>query len=236
MNAKIAVVDDDPDIRTLIKKVLHNYGFDVSVHTTAMEFKQAINEHEPNICIIDLGLPDIDGFQLVREIIDKTQCGIIIISGRGTLPDKVLGLELGADDYLCKPFDPRELVARINSVLRRIAKKSDNIAPVPSLSTSQATFEQWVFDNQTLTISNHVGHSEQLSAAEGEILNRFLQSPQRILSRDQLRYETDETFDRSIDVRISRLRRKLESDPKNPTIIKTVYGAGYILTSVVVWR
>lgn len=236
MNTKIAVVDDDPDIRTLIKTVLHNYGFDVSVHTTAREFKQAINEHEPHICIIDLGLPDIDGFQLVRDIMDKTQCGIIIISGRGALPDKVLGLELGADDYLCKPFDPRELVARINSVLRRIAKNSDNLPTEPSLSTSQATFEQWVFDNQTLTISNHSGHSEQLSAAEGEILNRFLQSPKRILSRDQLRYETDETFDRSIDVRISRLRRKLESDPKNPTIIKTVYGAGYILTSEVVWR
>ena len=167
----------------------------------------------------------------MKKLFDDKKIGVIILSGRNSLPDKVLGLELGADDYISKPFDPRELVARVKSIIRRLITTE---SPITALNT--ASFGDWTFEQSTLTLGNSKGDSFMLSAAESEILMILLNAPRQILSRERLLSEDATSFDRSIDVRMSRLRKKIEQDHKNPKIIKTVYGAGYIFTLEVTWR
>ncbi|MCO4759285.1 MAG: response regulator transcription factor [Oceanospirillaceae bacterium] len=231
-NDLIYVVDDEKDICDLVCTELEYYGFDIRAYQTGAQALQAIKRQPPALCIVDLGLPDMDGLALVKELCDNANVGVLILSGRGSLPDRVLGLELGADDYITKPFEPRELVARVHSLLRRIGK--DDSQPRPC-NIKQARFADWTFNPATLTLTRDSGETLTLSTAEADLLGTLLRAPQQILSRDRLLGEQAIPYDRSIDSRMSRLRKKLEADPKEPRLIKTVYGAGYMLSTGVEW-
>jgi len=227
----VYVIDDEADICELVCMTLQQQGFESRAFNTGNAALKAVKEQTPIICIIDLGLPDMDGLTLVRSLFSEQKMGLIILSGRDSLPDKLLGLDLGADDYISKPFEPQELVARVKSISRRLEVKTE-----VTVNKDLAHFSGWMFDKSTLTLTHENGASFMLSAAEAQILQLFLAAPQQILSRERLLAEDAESFDRSIDVRMSRLRKKLEVDHKEPRIIKTVYGAGYIFTPVVVWQ
>jgi two-component system OmpR family response regulator len=233
---RIYVVEDDPDIRKLVSSVLEGYGYAVASFGNGRDARQAIRRDPPDLCIVDLGLPDMDGLTLVRELWEDVRFGVIILTGRGGVSDRILGLELGADDYITKPFEPRELVARVNSFMRR---RDQLIAASGSTTGTRAHFGGWTFDTGNLSLVSNDGHQESLTAAETSLLLALLKAPKRVLSREQLQgadLERDDfPFDRSIDVRISRIRKKIETDPKAPRLIKTVYGAGYLFTADVTW-
>lgn len=235
-NRLIYVIEDEQDIATLVCAELERFGYETASFRTGAQATQAIKRRAPALCIVDLGLPDMDGLALVRELCDKHRVGVMILTGRGSLPDRVLGLELGADDYMIKPFDPRELVARVNSLLRRL----DQIGQTPTDGLHKnAQFGDWRFDPSTLTLSHSDGRNDRLSSAEAELLLLLLRAPQQILNRDRLMGDLlgrdSIPFERSIDVRMSRIRKKLEDDPKLPKLIKTVYGVGYLLSVSVEW-
>lgn len=234
---RIYVVEDEPDIRRLVCDVLEGYGYAVTAFSSGREARQAIRREPPSVCLVDLGLPDMDGLSLVRELWEDVRFGVIILSGRSSVSDRVLGLELGADDYIVKPFEPRELVARVNTVIRR---REQLAVAASGAANAKARFAEWTFDPGNLTLTASDGRQESLTAAEASLLAALLRAPKRVLSRDQLQGEAtmdrdDLPFDRAIDVRISRLRKKLEQDAKAPRLIKTVYGAGYLFTADVTW-
>lgn len=233
---QIFVIEDDPDIRALLRQILTDFGYTVTLLSSGAEARRAIRQQTPDLCLVDLGLPDMDGLTLVRELWADARFGVVILTGRGGLTDRVLGLELGADDYIVKPFEPRELVARVNSVIRR--REQLLATSTPTLG-SCARFGDWCFDSGSLTLTAADGRSEVLTAAEAELLLALLKAPKRVLSREQLQGDAADTgdfpFDRTIDVRISRIRKKIEKDPKEPRLIKTVYGAGYLFASPVSW-
>ncbi|MEH6579022.1 MAG: response regulator transcription factor [Amphritea sp.] len=231
-NKLIYVIDDERDICELVCNELEIFGYSARSFTTGAQACHAIKTRPPALCIIDLGLPDMDGMELVKQLCDKHSVGVMILSGRDSVPDKVLGLELGADDYVVKPFIPRELVARVNSLLRRIEKID---LPSHPEENRQAHFAGWIYNPATLSLINKENTATELSSAESELLMALLRAPKTILSRDRLLGDRASPYDRSIDVRMSRVRKKLEQDPKNPEIIKTVYGVGYILTVDVTW-
>ncbi len=231
---RIFIVEDEADIARLLAEALERYGFATDHYRSGGACLQALRNASPALCLVDLGLPDMDGMELVRTLQENHDCAVIILSGRGELSERILGLELGADDYLVKPVDPRELVARVRSVLRRWAppKAADTTSAPP-----RARFAGWLFDSGRLSLTDPEGRTVSLSAAEAALLEALLRNPNRILGREQLLPDKDAVpFDRSIDVRMSRLRRKLEEDPQNPRLIKTVYGAGYLFTAAVEWH
>ncbi|WP_296060222.1 response regulator transcription factor [uncultured Amphritea sp.] len=231
--ALIYIIDDDRDICDLACSELEYYGYDIRVFNTGTLALQALRGMTPALCIIDLGLPDMDGMALVKALSDKPDVGVLILSGRGSLPDRVLGLELGGDDYITKPFEPRDLVARVHSLMRRLGLSQEN--RTPDRGVRKAQFAQWLYIPTTLTLSHSSGKNYTLSTAEGDLLNTLLGSNKQILSRDRLLGEQAIPYDRSIDSRMSRLRKKIEDNPKEPQIIKTVYGAGYIFAVDVSW-
>ncbi|MBV5335595.1 response regulator transcription factor [bacterium] len=230
------VVDDDPDIRNLLRTVLESFSFSVSVFGSGQALRAAVRREPPDCCIVDLGLPDMDGLTLVRELWEDVRFGVVVLTGRGDVSDRVLGLELGADDYIVKPFEPRELVARVKTVIRR---REQLTAAAGGGGASKARFGDWTFDLGDLTLTSDDGRRESLTAAEAGLLTALLKAPRRVLSREQLQGpemdRDDVPFDRAIDVRISRIRKKIEPDPRSPKLIKTVYGAGYLFTADVVW-
>lgn len=234
-NPLIYVIDDEKDICQLLVAELERFSYSARAFHSGIRAQQAIEKQMPNVCIIDLGLPDMDGLTLVRQLMSHSHIGIVILSGRGSLPDRILGLELGADDYICKPFEPREVIARVHSILRRINAVREQANSIAQNSTRKAHFGGWTFDVSTLLLSHTSGQSDRLSVAESELLLSLLNAPKQILSRDQLMHERVENFDRCIDVRVSRIRKKLEREQKSPALIKTVYGAGYILMADVIW-
>ena len=221
----IAILDDEPDIRRLLAATLEEAGFRTASFGRATEFEAALRRMTPDACLIDLGLPDRDGLALVNRLATDFGTAIIIISGRAQVQDRVTGLELGADDYVTKPFDPAEVVARIRARLRKPARET-------ARSGHAARFSGWSADFDRYVLTAPDGAETPLSHAEAELLRMFLDSPRRLISRAQM-LETlggsvGDSFDRAMDVRISRLRTKLGEDPKNPRLIKTIYGAGYI--------
>jgi two-component system OmpR family response regulator len=193
-----------------------------------------LQTERPDLCIVDLGLPDMDGIDLVRQIGSRSNAGVLILSGRAHPVDRVMGLELGGDDYVTKPFEPRELVARVRSILRRRAAPSTAGSHTPV--RRHASFLGWTLDCAANILRAADGSEHLLGTAETQVLRAFIERPHQILTREQLvgLRELAPT-DRSIDVRISRLRRKLEVDAQNPKIIKTVYGAGYVFSAAVTW-
>jgi DNA-binding response OmpR family regulator len=228
----VAILDDEPQIRAMLSETLTEAGFRTAAFARATEFEAALKTQTPDVCLVDLGLPDRDGLALVHRLALESGAAIIIISGRAQVQDRVTGLELGADDYIIKPFDPAEVVARIRARLRTARPRTE--------TQETARFNGWTahFDRYVLTAED--GKEVSFSHAEGEVLRLFLESPKRLISRQQMQ-ETlggaaGESFDRAMDVRISRLRTKLGEDPKNPRLIKTIYGAGYIFLGDVSWH
>ena len=229
--SRILIVDDDRQIASNIESYLDGFGFQCESARTAADFMRKLKQANPALCIVDLGLPDIDGMDLVREIKANSSAGVLILTGRSHVSDKVMGLEIGADDYMVKPFDPRELVARVKSVLRRQAE-----SPQVKAQEEVASFHQWKFNLANNTLSAEGQAEIVLSTAEAELLKVFVKNPNRILQRERLVGHRDlGPNDRSVDIRISRLRKKLETDAKSQEIIKTVYGSGYLFLAQVAW-
>jgi len=225
----ILVVEDDVEIAKVITRTLRAYDFEVVHVTHGADVVRTVKQTRPVACVVDLGLPDVDGLQVIRELVE-TGVAILAVTGRGDVADRVVGLELGADDYLVKPFEPRELVARVNSVLRRMSKSPE--------AHAVATFAGWHFDLDAVSLTAPGGERVPLSRAEAQVLELFVRSPHRVLTREQLLDScgtAEDVFDRSIDVRISRLRQKLGDDPQTQRFIRTVYGAGYLFDSPVEW-
>ncbi|MDD7970483.1 response regulator transcription factor [Roseinatronobacter alkalisoli] len=230
--AHVAILDDEPEIRKILSQALQEAGFQTSSYARATEFEAALRRFTPDVCLVDLGLPDRDGLALVHRLALESGATIIIISGRAQVQDRVTGLELGADDYITKPFDPAEVVARIRARLRKPVAQG-------SASPQIARFNEWVARFDRYVLIDDQGQETPFSHAEGEVLRLFLESPKRLISRtqmlDALGGSAGESFDRAMDVRISRLRTKLGEDPRNPRLIKTIYGAGYIFLGDVGW-
>ena len=227
----VAILDDEPEIRTMLSDALQDAGFRTASFGRATEFEAALARTAPDVCLVDLGLPDKDGLALVHRLALESGAAIIIISGRAQVQDRVTGLELGADDYIIKPFDPAEVVARVRARLRSGRDTGKTV--------SVARFEGWEAQFERYVLIDTEGKETPFSHAEGEVLRLFLESPKRLISRAQMQENlggaAGESFDRAMDVRISRLRTKLGEDPKNPRLIKTIYGAGYIFLGDVTW-
>ncbi|MBE3638217.1 response regulator [Mangrovicoccus algicola] len=230
----VFLLEDDADVAAVLRRALEDHGFEVERFARRADIVARLGRVRPDICLIDLGLPDGDGLSVVGHLLRDLAIPAIIVSGRGDVTDRVVGLELGADDYLVKPVEPRELVARVRSLLRRAAG-----APMPEMARQVARFDGWSADFGACTLTDPRGGCVSLSAAEASLLRAFVTAAGRVLSR---RFLLDiegpsdlETFDRAMDVRISRLRRKLGDDPRKPRAIKTVYGAGYVFTPRVDW-
>lgn len=239
---KIAIVEDDHDIATNIKVAVENYGFVARHFESASAFENALETFKPDLCLVDLGLPDQNGLDLIKLLNDKYQIASIIISGRRGLSDKIVGLEMGADDYIAKPFETAELIARVRTVLRRTGKTRPSAIVIDTDETkyNKAFFDCWTIDLTNYSLIHTDGHSTPLTKAEMDIMKMFISGPNRLFSRtqilDTLNIDTDQNFDRSIDVRISRLRSKLNEDPQAPKLIKTIYGAGYMFVANVEWE
>lgn len=234
---KIAIIEDDQDIAANIQIALSDYGFDCKIFPSAAAFYAGIDDMAPDLCLVDLGLPDQNGLDVIKMLSERSETASIIISGRRALTDKIVGLEMGADDYIAKPFETAEMVARVRTVMRRINKTrqvgNNNAQP------SKAKFDSWTLDMINYTLTHENGTSAQLSMAEMDIMKMFLEGANRLFSRaqilDNLKLDPDQNFDRSIDVRISRLRSKLCESTQAPKFIKTVYGGGYMFVANVHW-
>ena len=225
----IAIVEDDPDVAKIIEQVLGDFGFRTVWCRSASDLLRRLRTLSPDLFIIDLGLPDMDGIEAMQRVKAQSACGILILTGRAHVSDRVMGLELGADDYMLKPFEPRELVARVRSIVRR---RESSEAPARQI----AEFSGWRFNLANNRLTSPDGEEHALSTAESELLKVFINNPNRILQREKLMGTRDlAPTDRAIDVRISRLRRKLEPDAHSPAFIKTVYGAGYLFLATVTW-
>lgn len=232
----IVIVEDDADVARVIGQVLGDFSFRTAWCRNAADLLQRLPVLAPDLCIIDLGLPDMDGIDLLQRVRSQSACGILIVTGRAYVSDRVMGLELGADDYVLKPFEPRELVARVRSILRRLEgtpAATPEGAPPPR---QIAQFSGWQFNIDNNTLQAPDGERMLLSTSEANLLKVLVNNPNRILQREQLLGSRDlSQTDRSIDVSISRLRRKLEPDSASPAFIKTVYGAGYLFLAAVTW-
>jgi len=229
VEAHILVVDDDLAIRELIQEYLTANDFKVSLAETGADMDRVLGAEMVDLVILDLKLPDEDGLAIARRLRDSLDLPIIILTGRKEEADRVMGLELGADDYVTKPFSQRELMARIKAVLRRTEGKR---ATRRGETVRAFRFAGWELNTGTRKLKAADGRNVELTNSEYALLVAFLKSPQRILSRDQLLESSrlhDDIYDRSIDVQILRLRRKIEDSPNQPTLIRTERGAGYYL-------
>lgn len=229
----LLVVDDDRDIRTLVAQFLTKHGYRVTAVRDGAEMMKALEAARVDLIVLDLMLPGEDGLSLCRRLRATSTTPIIMLTAMGEETDRIVGLEMGADDYLAKPFSPRELLARIKAVLRRVATPQ-----TVGDGAKVLTFEGWSLDLTKRELRSRDGVLVQLSAGEYDLLAAFVEHPQRVLTRDQLldlaRGRAAVPFDRSIDVQVSRLRRKIEPDPADPMLIKTVRGGGYLFTPAVV--
>ncbi len=227
----ILIVDDHRDIRDLLAKYLDKHGYRVSVADGGQAMKRVMAASAIDLVVLDLMMPGEDGLALCRDLRATTDLPVIMLTAMAEETDRIVGLEMGADDYLTKPFNPRELLARIKAVLRR-----SNSLPKERgrLDSERLRFDRWVLDTGQRELIGEDGIAMPLSTAEFLLLSVFIQHPKMVLSRDQLldltRGRSATVFDRSIDNQVSRLRRKIEADPKKPALIKTVWGGGYSFT------
>lgn len=230
----VLVVDDDPEIRHLLKTYLEKNGYRVSIAAEGGGMWQALEGSRIDLIVLDLMLPGVDGMELCRTLRARSKVPVIMLTARGDEMDRILGLEMGADDYLAKPFNPRELLARIKVILRRVRDLPiDPLAEAPE----RLAFSGWTLDTRTQHLLSPDDLVVPLSSAEYRLLYVLLTHPNRALTRDQLldltRGREGGPFDRSIDVLIGRLRRHLGDDAKQPSLIKTVRGRGYLLAGKV---
>jgi two-component system phosphate regulon response regulator OmpR len=222
---RILVVDDDPELRKLLSDYLTDVGFAVDLAGDGDQMRRAMTREMPDAIVLDLMLPGADGLTLTREVRASSSVPILILSARGEEIDRVVGLEVGADDYLAKPFSPRELLARLRALLRR------SQAPAAAHAAGIIEFGPFRLDVGARRLLRDQADVD-LSAAEFDLMKVFAERPERVLSRDVLLdllkgYERD-PFDRTVDIRVGRLRRKIETDPANPVYIRTVRGEGYM--------
>src|SRR5258707_2122216 len=227
----VLAIDDDAAMRDLIADYLGENDLRVTSVATGAEMQAVLDEHAVDVVVLDLRLAGEDGMQLARKLRETSEIPIIIVSGRKDEADRVMGLELGADDYITKPFGPRELLARVRAVLRRY-KTASEVLPARNEKRRAYRFAGWELNLRTRRLTGLAGKRVELTNGEFSPLEAVLAAPQRVLSREQLldlsRLHNAEVYDRSIDVQILRLRRKIETNPAQPEFIKTERGAGYI--------
>jgi two-component system OmpR family response regulator len=230
----ILIVDDDRDISTLLAEYLEKNGYRTLTAADGKAMTKSLEDARVDLIVLDLNLPGEDGLTLCRNLRTRSNMPVIMLTARGEPLDRILGLEMGADDYLAKPFEPRELFARIRSVLRRTQALPPNMQ---TAEPQQMRFAGWTMDFTARHLINPEGIVVALSGAEFRLLKIFLDHANRVLSRDQLLNLTQgrdaDPFDRSIDIQISRLRQKLGEDARMPQIIKTVRNGGYVLAGQV---
>jgi two-component system, OmpR family, response regulator len=232
----IAVLDDEFDITLLLANYLQGHGFRVTQVHNGRALMTLMETDPADLVLLDLGLPGEDGFSIARRMRERWRCGLVIVTGRGDAVDKVVGLEVGADDYVTKPFDLRELVARVKAVLRRLTPEMPAASAPAALAaapTDRLCFAGWQLDTAARNLRNPHGEEVTLTGGEFDLLQAFARHPGRVLSRDflleQTRGREAAPFDRTIDVQVGRLRKKIEADSEDPQLIKSVRGAGYIL-------
>lgn len=226
---RVLIVDDDPDLCDLLSEYLAANGLTVAAAGDGAAMRQAMARQMPDVVVLDLMLPGEDGLSLARELRARSEVGILMLSARGEEMDRVIGLEVGADDYVAKPFSPRELLARVRALLRRTRAATTAATPV-------AIPERYCFGPFALDIAAHRllrdGLEVHITTAEFELLRVFVERPNRVLNRDDIidllkGYDRD-PFDRTVDIRVTRLRRRIEANPSHPTYIRTVRGEGYL--------
>jgi two-component system phosphate regulon response regulator OmpR len=225
--SRLLIVDDDSSVRRMLVEYLGGHGFEVSEADSGQSMREKIAVAVPDLVLLDLGLPGEDGLTLARWLRERHRCGIVMVTGSADTVDRIVGLEVGADDYIGKPFEPRELLARIKSVLRRLQP-----ADAARTGTARVRIGRCELDVAARRLVDGEGRDVPLTAMEFDLLKAFIEHPNQVLSRDRLlnltRDRDWEPFDRSIDIRITRLRRKIEPDPENPRTIQTIRGAGYM--------
>jgi len=237
----ILVVDDHQSIRDPLATYLQRFDFDVATASDGKGMRELLAQRRFDLILLDVMLPGEDGLSLCRYVSEHLHIPVILLTAVTEQADRVAGLEVGADDYVVKPFDPRELVARIRSVLRRAQRQHKAASAVQTGGLlppeKRFTFDGWTFDTRTRALHSPQGAAIALSTAEFHLLWVLLENPGRVLSRDQLLDLTQRAehvmFDRSIDSQISRLRKKLETDPRRPSLLKTIRGGGYMLAAKV---
>lgn len=228
----VLIVDDDQAIRQIVSDVLTAQGWTVNEAADGRELAERLREHQPDLILLDIRLPDQDGLTIAQKLRASSDIPIIMLTGLGGDVDRIVGLEVGADDYVVKPFNPRELVARVKAVLRRTRGIPDRGEPVSALGHDCRRFAGWLLDRTAHRLSSPDGSEVSLTNAEYLLLDAFVGAPRRVLSRDQLldltRSHGAGVFDRTVDVLVLRLRRKIEPNPHAPRLIRTERGAGYV--------
>ena len=235
----IVVVDDEQPAREMVGDYLRMHGFSVSLCDGGRSLRQAIDARMPDLVVLDLNMPEEDGLSIVRDLKQRTNIPVIMLTATASPVDRIVGLELGADDYLAKPCELRELLARIRSVLRRSSAGQQPapqpaVSPAPAPERAQVRFGTKWLDHESQALRDDQGNEHPLTASEYGLLKVFAANPKRVLSRDRLlelaNARDSEAFDRAIDLRIMRIRRKIEPDPAHPSVIRTVRGGGYLFS------
>ncbi|MFM5930094.1 MAG: response regulator [Novosphingobium sp.] len=230
--ARLLIVDDESSLREPLAEYLSRQGFAVTQAASAAEARSVLRSEVPDLVLLDIMMPGEDGLSFCRHIVESRQVPTIFITAKGEATDRIVGLEIGADDYVVKPFEPRELVARIRSVLRRAARGQSQQA-----ENEVFEFEGWTLDPLKRRLTDSEGATVAISSAEFRLLMAFLEHPRQVLDRDRLldmvQGREAHLFDRAVDNQVSRLRRKVEVDSRNPQLIQTVWGGGYMLAAEV---
>ena len=233
----ILIVDDDPEIRRLLVDYMARNGLAALAARDGREMWQSLERNSVDLIVLDLMLPDSDGLTLCRDLRARSTLPVLMLTARGEETDRIIGIEMGADDYLVKPFNPRELLARIKSILRRTRALPPNLHPE---AARYLCFAGWSLDTAARLLTSPDGVATPLSGGEFRLLRILLEHPNRVLNRDQLTELTQgreaEAYDRAIDVQVSRLRQRLRDDSREPRLIKTVRGEGYVLACTVEGR
>ena len=230
-SGRVLIVDDDREIREMLAEYLASHGFEAETAEGGAAMRAALARGAPDVVLLDVRLPGEDGLSLARFLRERYDVGIIMVTAAGEVVDRIVGLEMGADDYVAKPFDLRELLARVKSVARRIQSAPRAAAPAPA-APQRVPIGRCLLDLRSRQLFGDDGAEVPITAMEFDLLKAFVDHPNQVLSRDRLltltRNREWEPFDRSIDIRITRVRRKVEEDPDNPRAIRTVRGAGYM--------
>lgn len=234
-NAHILIVDDDQKVRLLLRRCFEGEGFRVSEASRGADVVRALSANTIDLVTLDLTLPDMDGLSVARQIRERSATPIIMVTGKGDIIDRVIGLEVGADDYISKPFHLREVLARVRAVLRRSRDPSTPPAAITERGQQPVRFDRWVFDRGRRELRDEHGAACALTTAEFGLLEIFIEHPNRVLTRNQimdlLKGHEWSPLDRSIDNLVARLRRKIEPADASPSLIKTVRGLGYTFTA-----
>lgn len=233
MTKRIRILDADADVRTLLCNALTSEGYEVKCYATGGEAEIELMNDAGDLLLIDIDLPGFEAFSLIRDVCERFDTAIIIVSGRSALEDRIIGLDVGADDYVVKPFEVREMLARIRSLLRRRGRCAD--VSIPAQPDTWVRFGDWSLNPLTRAVRDHAGHDIALTTMEYRLLETLMRNTGTVLNRTRLRealYADDTTAtDRSIDVGIMRLRKKLYDDVEAPRIIKTVRNTGYVFVA-----